>query len=99
MPKNLFNIQSNYNFADSLAAWTSKQYPDPFYLSNITILLPSKRACRELQKVFLEMAENQAVILPKILAIGDVDYDLIEIDNFDSSFASLGAIAQIDGYN
>ncbi len=80
MPKskhlnNIFNIKSNYSFLPSLVAWIWEEYPDPFYLANITILLPSRRACREIKKCFLQAAENQAMILPKILAIGDVDYD------------------------
>ena len=79
MPKskrlNIFNINSNQNFLLSLVEWVLKKYPDPLYLSNITILLPSRRACRELKKAFLSLSENGVVILPKIVAIGDVDYD------------------------
>ena len=79
MPKskrlNIFNINSNQSFLPSLVVWILQKYPDPLYLSNITILLPSRRACRELKKVFLSLSENEAVILPKIVAIGDVDYD------------------------
>jgi len=79
MPKskhlNIFNINSNQNFLLSLVVWVLKKYPDPLYLSSITILLPSRRACRELRRAFLELSENGVVILPKILAIGDVDYD------------------------
>jgi len=74
---NIFNIKSNHNFLSNLTSWILEEYPDPFYLANVTILLPSKRSCREIKKSFLRMAENEAMILPKILAIGDVDYDEI----------------------
>jgi ATP-dependent helicase/nuclease subunit B len=72
---NIFNIKSNHSFLLNLTSWILEEYPDPFYLANITILLPSRRACREIKKCFLQLAKNEAMILPKILAIGDVDYD------------------------
>ncbi|MES2677919.1 MAG: double-strand break repair protein AddB [Pseudomonadota bacterium] len=75
MHKNIFNIKPNSSFLSSLAQWVWQNYPDQLYLSSLTILLPSRRACRELKKIFLNLSKNEAVILPKILAIGDVDYD------------------------
>jgi ATP-dependent helicase/nuclease subunit B len=72
---NIFNIQSSHNFLFTLSKWILQQYQDPFYLSNITLLLPSRRACREIKRHFLINAKNEAIILPRILAIGDVDYD------------------------
>jgi ATP-dependent helicase/nuclease subunit B len=77
---NIFNIKSNISFLPNLAKWILQQYPDPFYLANITILLPSRRSCREIKKCFLKIAKNEAIILPKILAIGDVDYDEVFLD-------------------
>ncbi|MFT6220489.1 MAG: ATP-dependent helicase/nuclease subunit B, partial [Rickettsiales bacterium] len=75
MHKNIFNINPSNPFLPELAKWVLKKYPDPFSLSNLTILLPSRRSCFAIKKHFLELSENEAVILPKILAIGDVDYD------------------------
>ncbi|MCE3254521.1 MAG: helicase [Rickettsiaceae bacterium] len=75
--KNISNISANYGFLYSLVSWVLAKYTDPSYLSNIIILLPSRRACREIKKIFLHSAANEALILPKILAIGDVDYDLV----------------------
>ncbi len=81
---NIFNINSNHNFLSNLTSWILQEYSDPFYLSNITILLPSRRACREIKKCFLMLAKNEAIILPKILAIGDVDYDELFLGNVNS---------------
>ena len=77
--KNIFNIKSNYNFLESLVYWLLSNYSDPLYLSNITILLPSRRACREIKKIFLKQVQKEAIILPKIKAIGDVDYDELSL--------------------
>jgi ATP-dependent helicase/nuclease subunit B len=59
-----------------LAKWILRNHPDPISLSNLTILLPSRRSCFEIKNIFLKLSKNEAVILPKILAIGDVDYEL-----------------------
>ena len=72
---NIFNIKPDYNFLESLVFWVLSNYPDPFYLTNITILLPSRRACRQIKKIFLEQSESSVLMLPNIKAIGDVDYD------------------------
>lgn len=73
---NIFNIKSNYNFLPSLVSWVLENYPDPLLLTNVTILLPSQRLVREIKKVFLEQSHNSAIILPKIMALEDVDGDV-----------------------
>ncbi|MDA0902106.1 MAG: hypothetical protein O3B09_01680, partial [Proteobacteria bacterium] len=79
--KNILNIKSNYNFLHSLAFWALSQYPDPLQFSNVTILLPSRRACREIKNIFLQASGKEALILPNIRAIGDVDYDELNLSN------------------
>ncbi len=46
---NILNIPSNYYFLASLAKWLRAEFPRD--LSEVTILLPSKRACRELKSI------------------------------------------------
>jgi ATP-dependent helicase/nuclease subunit B len=48
---------------------------DPLSLSAGTILLPNRRACRAMRDVFLEMAGDGVILLPRIAPIGDVDED------------------------
>jgi ATP-dependent helicase/nuclease subunit B len=45
-------------------------------LSSWTILLPTRRAVRELSEIFASKVEERAVLLPLIKSIGDVDEDL-----------------------
>ena len=40
-----------------------------------TIYLPTRRACRQAQKIFLEVLKRDAAILPRIVPVGDVDED------------------------
>jgi ATP-dependent helicase/nuclease subunit B len=49
--------------------------PSPVELSSWTILLPTRRAVRELARAFLEVGSGKAAILPRIRPIGDVDED------------------------
>ncbi|MFT6332825.1 MAG: ATP-dependent helicase/nuclease subunit B [Lentimonas sp.] len=71
MTGKIFNISND--FLKNLAQFVLENHSHQLF--ELTILLPSRRASRQLKEIFLESSENKAVILPKIIAIGDVDYD------------------------
>jgi ATP-dependent helicase/nuclease subunit B len=50
---------------------------DPLALAAATIYLPTRRACRLLRDAFLGTPGGDAAILPRIVAIGDIDEDEI----------------------
>ncbi len=50
---------------------------DPLSLAAATLYLPTRRACRLARDVFLDMLGQDAAILPRIAAIGDIDEDEI----------------------
>jgi ATP-dependent helicase/nuclease subunit B len=50
---------------------------DPLELARATIYLPTRRACRLAREAFLEQMTGDAAILPRIVAIGDLDEDEI----------------------
>src|SRR2546422_687724 len=50
---------------------------DPLALAGATLYLPTRRACRLARDLFLDVTEESAAILPRIVAIGDVDEDEI----------------------
>jgi ATP-dependent helicase/nuclease subunit B len=50
---------------------------DPLALAAATIYLPTRRACRLLRDVFLDHIGSDGAILPRIIAIGDIDEDEI----------------------
>ena len=72
---NIFNIPSRFNFLESLHDFVIDRVDNNLALSNITVLLPSRRSCNELKRIFLENSKNGAIILPNIKAVGDIDYD------------------------
>lgn len=61
---------------------------DPLALAGATLYLPTRRACRLARDLFLDVTGGQAVILPHIVAIGDLDEDEIAFAQ-----AATGALA------
>jgi ATP-dependent helicase/nuclease subunit B len=51
--------------------------PDPLEMSRATLYLPTRRACRLARDVFLDTPDGNAAVLPRIIAIGDLDEDEI----------------------
>src|SRR5436190_8386233 len=49
----------------------------PLALAGATLYLPTRRACRLTRDVFLDETGGEAAILPRIVAIGDLDEDEI----------------------
>ncbi len=50
---------------------------DPAKLATVTLYLPTRRAGRMAQEVFLDVLGGDAVLLPRIVPLGDVDEDEI----------------------
>ena len=50
---------------------------DPLELARATLYLPTRRACRMARDAFLKALEGHAAILPRIVALGDLDEDEI----------------------
>jgi ATP-dependent helicase/nuclease subunit B len=65
--------------------------PDPLALASATLYLPTRRACRLARDAFLDVLKTDAVVLPRILAIGDLDED--EISFAEAATGTLAAAA------
>jgi ATP-dependent helicase/nuclease subunit B len=81
-PPRLYNIPPGQSFVDALARGVLTRWgDDPLTLSGATILLPTRRACRALQHAFLRASDGRALLLPRMLPLGDLDADeLLFID-------------------
>ncbi len=74
----LYTIAPNLPFADALAAGLlARVDADPLRLSELTILLPNRRAVRALREAFLRLNDGQVSLLPLMRPIGDVDEEEI----------------------
>ena len=67
--------------------------PDRLSLPHTTIYLPTRRAARTLREAFLEESGGEALLLPRILALGHADEDaalILNAERFDDTDTNLG---------
>jgi ATP-dependent helicase/nuclease subunit B len=70
----VFNVPSSVPFLRSVvAALIDGRQPER--LTDATLYLPTRRAGRLVREIFLEELRTQAVLLPRIVALGDIDED------------------------
>jgi ATP-dependent helicase/nuclease subunit B len=76
----VYTIAPGRPFLDLLARGIlQKQGSNPLTLSQVTVLLPTRRACRALAEAFLRQSEGAALLLPVIRPLGDVDEDELDL--------------------
>jgi ATP-dependent helicase/nuclease subunit B len=69
-------IEAHLPFLDTLAArLRAMAAADPLALSDMTVLLPTRRACRSLGEAFLRAGNGQPLLLPRLRPVGDLDLD------------------------
>jgi len=66
---------------------------DPARLAEATLYLPTRRAMRVAREVFLDELKSNAAILPRIVALGDIDEDELA---FADEAEPLGGVAPLD---
>lgn len=72
----LFTIPAGAAFADELARGVLARFSDahdPFVLSRVLILLPTRRAIRTLSDAFVRVSARAVTVLPRMRALGDFD--------------------------
>ena len=69
-------IEAHLPFLDTLAArLRAMAGADPLALSRMTVLLPTRRACRSLAEAFLRGGNGEPLLLPRLKPVGDLDLD------------------------
>lgn len=83
-PPRLYTIPPDRPFLEVLARavldgfpCSDGKRPGPLDLARWTILLPTRRAVRELEDNFFSLTGGSGVLLPRIRPIGDIDEDLL----------------------
>ncbi|TQV76192.1 double-strand break repair protein AddB [Denitrobaculum tricleocarpae] len=80
----VLNIPAGVAFADALAEGVIQRWGhDPLTLAKVRILLPNRRACRVLQEAFLRISQARALLLPRLMPLGDLDADELELTSGD----------------
>ena len=71
---------------------------NPELLAQATLYLPTQRACRMAREMFLDVMGRDAVLLPRIVALGHVDEDELDFTQTDTAeFSSLAVPDALDG--
>jgi ATP-dependent helicase/nuclease subunit B len=71
----VFTIPAGEPFVDRLAAGILAGAAAPEALPRMTVLLPTRRACRALREAFLRAGDGRPLLLPRLSPIGDIDDD------------------------
>ena len=84
----LFTIASDLPFLDALVAGlVAESGGDPLALAQATILLPTRRAARSLAEAFLRASAGRALLLPRLVPVGDVDAEELALGGDDGDAA------------
>jgi len=104
---NVFTIASEQNFVEALAQGILRKVGDsPQQLAQVTVLLPTRRACRSLREAFLRLSDGKPMLLPQLMPLGDVDEDDLALQtaasdlnlSLEPSIGGLKRVAQLARY-
>jgi len=90
----LYSIAAHRPFLAELAARilsATESDDDPLALARTTILLPTRRACRAMQDVFLRQTDGAPLVLPRLIPIGDIDEDEMLLTGEPAAFLGVDA--------
>jgi ATP-dependent helicase/nuclease subunit B len=72
----VFSIPATEHFVEALAAGLKADAgDDPLSLARMTVLMPTRRACRALREAFLRQGHGTPVLLPRLIPLNDIDAD------------------------
>lgn len=72
-PVRAFSIAPSRPFADDLAAGLIARFPGQLALARVLLLLPTRRSVRALTEAFVRESAGAALLLPRMVAIADLD--------------------------
>ena len=80
----VYTIAPGVPFAEVLARGIVETVGNtPEALSAVTVLLPTRRACRTLREAFLRLGDGKPMLLPRMTPMGDVDEDELALSAFE----------------
>lgn len=92
----VFTIAPGYAFVDRLAEGVLAAHGDrPETLSRLRILLPTRRAVRDLREAFLQAADGKALLLPRMSPLGEADEDMLALHGLAESVDLAPAVAEL----
>ena len=71
-PSSVYSIDAGLPFAEQLARGLMAIADSPEQLARALVLVPSRRSGQALQAAFLSVSGGQAMLLPRMVPIGDI---------------------------
>ncbi|WP_445680298.1 double-strand break repair protein AddB [Radicibacter daui] len=88
----VFTVAPGLPFTDVLAAGIRDRWGDaPEALAALTLLLPTRRACRALREAFLRQGDGAPLLLPRMVPVGELDADELSLTG-DGEMADDGSL-------
>lgn len=88
----VYTIKAGVAFADALASGLyDRAAGDPLALARTTIILPTRRAARAVTEAFLRVTDGKALLLPRLLALAELEADRDNITTLDMGAPDLPA--------
>ena len=85
----VFTIAPHLPFVDALAGGILDDAgDDALSLASITVLLPTRRACRSLREAFLRLSGGKPLLLPRMMPLNDLDEEEVMFSAFGVAEAS-----------
>ncbi len=79
----VFTIAPHLPFVDALAQGILHDTgDDPLALSTVTVLLPTRRACRSMREAFLRLSNGKPLLLPRLMPLNDLDEEEVLFSSF-----------------
>ncbi|MDF1792428.1 MAG: double-strand break repair protein AddB [Thalassobaculaceae bacterium] len=89
MTDRIYTIPIGTPFLDRLAAGVWNRVDgDPIALTDVRLLLPTRRAVRSAADAFLRFGDGRPMLLPKLSTISDVDEDLLDVETGEEAGAA-----------
>lgn len=86
----VYTIAPEHPFAEVLAAGILARFgDDPLGLARVTVLLPTRRACRALRDAFLRIGGGRPTLLPAMRPLGEVEEDALAFVEEDAAALAL----------
>lgn len=81
MAGSIYNIPAGVPFAETLARGLLEQTGgNAQKLTAIKVLLPTRRACRNLRETFLKLSDGKPMLLPRMQPLGDVEEEDLSLE-------------------
>ena len=92
----IYAVDFSGSLADILAEYLLDKFKNtPFELARVQVILPTRRACQTLKESFFKKNKDQATLLPRMIALYDMDDPSVDLPNAVSDWERLFLLTKL----